>query len=188
MFRETPAPSPENIGTASSQTLQQTPHALPDSTIEALRRIAADPCHRILHDSGLGAALGWLTRDLSTRTGIATDLVIDTAVAQAPEPIASALYRFSQESLAYATTYAQATMAEIRLERDGDWVQLTLRDNGRSVKVADQDRQGAFGAFGAFGTFGIRERVMRLGGEVEIRVGRGRRRELRARLPLAGLT
>jgi len=184
MFRETPAPSPTSIGTPSSQAIQQMPHALTGSTIEATHRIGADPCPRILHDSGLGAALDWLTHDFSTRIGIATDLIIDNAVAQVPEPIASALYRFSQESLVYATTYAQAATAEIRLEREGDWVQLTMRDNGHNKK-ADQDRPGAYGAFGVFG---IREHITLLGGEVEIRVGRGRRRELRVRIPLAGLT
>ena len=187
MFRETPA-APENIGTPSSQAIQQMPHARTGSTIEATCRISADPCPRILHDSGLGAALDWLMHDFSTRTGIATDLVIDTAVAKTPEPIASALYRFSQESLVYATTCAHATMAEIYLEHNGDWVQLRIRDNGRTMKAADQDRPGPLGMFGAFGAFGIRERITLLGGEVEIRVGRGRRRELRVRIPLAGLT
>ena len=121
MFRETPAP-PEHIGTPSSHPIQQIPHALTDSTIEATSRIGVGPCPRILHESGLGAALDWLMHDFSTRIDIATDLIIDDAVAQVPEPIASALYHFCQESLVYATTYAQATMAEIRLEREGDWV------------------------------------------------------------------
>jgi PAS domain S-box-containing protein len=157
----------------------QAMHALLDSTIAATRRIAADLRPLMLDDLGLAAALDWLTHNFSKHTGIATDLVIDDSVAQVPEPIASALYRITQESLTNVAKYAQATMAEIRLERDGDWVQLLVRDNGRGIEAADQDKRGAFGLLG------IRERVSLLGGEVAIKGERGQGSELVARIPLA---
>jgi signal transduction histidine kinase len=133
----------------------------------------------MLDDLGLAAALDWLTHNFSKHTGIATDLVIDDSVAQVPEPLASALYRITQESLTNVAKYAQATSAEIRLERDGDWVELTVRDNGRGIDAADQDKRGAFGLLG------IRERVTLLGGEVAIKGERGQGSEVRARIPLA---
>ena len=154
-------------------------HALLDGTIAATRRIAADLRPLMLDDLGLAAALDWLTQNFSKHTGIATDLVIDDTVAQVPEPIASALYRITQESLTNVAKYAQATNAEIRLERDGDWVQLLVRDNGRGIEAADQEKRGTFGLLG------IRERVMLLGGEVAILGARGQGSEVRARIPLA---
>ena len=154
-------------------------HALLDGTIAATRRIAADLRPLMLDDLGLAAALDWLTQNFSKHTGIATDLVIDDSVAQVPEPIASALYRITQESLTNVAKYAQATNAEIRLERDGDWVQLLVRDNGRGIGAADQDKHGTFGLLG------IRERVSLLGGEVSIAGEPGRGSEVRARIPLA---
>jgi len=154
-------------------------HALLDGTIAATRRIAADLRPLMLDDLGLAAALDWLTHNFSKHTGIATDLVIDDSVAQVPEPIASALYRITQESLTNVAKYAQATTAEIRLERDGDWVQLMVRDNGRGIEAADQDKRGTFGLLG------IRERVTLLGGEVAIKGEPGRGSEVRARIPLA---
>ena len=157
----------------------QAMHAILDSTIAATRRIATDLRPLMLDDLGLAAALDWLTGNFSTRTGIATDLVIDDTVAQVPEPIASALYRITQESLTNVTKYAQATTTEIRLERDGDWVQLTVRDNGRGIEEAEQSKRGAFGLLG------IRERVMLLSGEVTINGEPGRGSELRVRIPLA---
>ena len=157
----------------------QAMHALLDGTIAATRRIAADLRPLMLDDLGLAAALDWLTHNFSNHTGIATDLVIDDSVAQVPEPIASALYRITQESLTNVAKYAQATTAEIRLERDGDWVQLLVRDNGRGIEAADQDKRGTFGLLG------IRERVSLLGGDVAIKGERGQGSEVRARIPLA---
>jgi PAS domain S-box-containing protein len=157
----------------------QAMNALLDGTIAATRRIAADLRPLMLDDLGLAAALDWLTHNFSNHTGIATDLVVDESVAQVHEPIASALYRITQESLTNVAKYAQATAAEIRLERDGDWVQLTVRDNGRGIEAADQDKRGAFGLLG------IRERVSLLGGDVAIKGDRGQGSEVRARIPLA---
>jgi PAS domain S-box-containing protein len=157
----------------------QAMRALLDGTIAATRRIAADLRPLMLDDLGLAAALDWLTHNFSTRTGIATDLVIDDSVAQVPEPIASALYRITQESLTNVAKYAQASAAEIRLERDGEWVQLLVRDNGRGIEAADQRKRGAFGLLG------IRERVSLLGGDVAIKGERGQGSEVRARIPLA---
>ena len=154
-------------------------NALLDGTIAATRRIASDLRPLMLDDLGLAAALDWLTHNFSKRTGIATDLVVDDAVAQVPEPIASALYRITQESLTNVTKYAQATTTEIRLERDDDWVQLTVRDNGRGIEEADQSKRGAFGLLG------IRERVMLLSGEIAIKGEPGRGSEVRVRIPLA---
>jgi len=157
----------------------QAMHALLDETIAATRRIAANLRPLMLDDLGLAAALDWLTHNFSQHTGIATDLVIDDAVAQVPEPIASALYRITQESLTNVAKYAQAGVAEIRLELDGDWVQLLIRDNGRGIEASDQGKRGAFGLLG------IRERVTLLGGEVTIKGTPGKGSELRARIPLA---
>ena len=153
-------------------------HALLDGTIAATRRIAADLRPLMLDDLGLAAALDWLTQNFSKHTGIATDLVIDDTVAQVPEPIASALYRITQESLTNVAKYAHASNAEIRLERDGDWVQLLVRDNGRGIEAADQNKRGTYGLLG------IRERVTLLGGEVAIVGEQGRGSEVRARIPL----
>ena len=154
-------------------------HALLDGTIAATRRIAADLRPLMLDDLGLAAALDWLTHNFSKHTGIATDLVIDDAVAQVPEPIASALYRITQESLTNVAKYAHATTAEIRLEADGDTVELTVRDNGRGIDAADHGKRGAYGLLG------IRERVSLLGGEVAITGAPGQGSEVRARIPLA---
>ncbi len=157
----------------------QAMHALLDGTIAATRRIAADLRPLMLDDLGLAAALDWLTQNFSKHTGIATDLVIDDSVAQVPEPIASALYRITQESLTNVAKYAHASATEIQLERDGEWVRLSVRDNGRGIAAADQEKRGTFGLLG------IRERVTLLGGDATISGEPGRGSEVQVRIPLA---
>ena len=153
-------------------------HVVLDGTIAATRRIAADLRPLMLDDLGLAAALDWLTQNFAKQTGIATDLVIDESVAQVPEPIASALYRITQESLTNVAKYAQATTTEVRLERDGEWVQLSVRDNGCGIGAADHDKRGAFGLLG------MRERVMLLSGEIAIGSEPGGGSQVCARIPL----
>ncbi len=159
----------------------QTMHTLLSSTVAATRRIAANLRPLMLDDLGLAAALEWLTHNYSEHSGIATDLFIDDSVAKLPEPVTSALYRITQESLTNVAKYAQATKVEIRLERDGDSVQLTVRDNGRGIEEAEKNKPDRFGLLG------IRERVMLLSGEVTIKGEPGRGSEVCVRIPLAAV-
>lgn len=150
-----------------------------DIMVAATRRIAANLRPMILDDLGLAAALDWLTQNFSNHTGIATDLAMDDRLAQAPEPIASTLYRIVQESLTNVTKYAQATKVGISLECDGNWILLRVGDNGRGIDVADQNKPGHFGLLG------IRERVLLLSGEFTVTGKPGRGTELLVRIPLA---
>ena len=153
-------------------------HTMLDGTIAASRRIAANLRPLMLDDLGLGAALDWLTQNFSKHSGIDTDLAIDDSLAQIPEPIASTLYRITQESLTNVAKYAQATRIVVSLERDGNWIQHTVRDNGCGIDVTDQNKHGHFGLLG------IRERVILLSGEFAIIGKPGRGTELSVRIPL----
>ncbi len=150
-----------------------------DMTIAATRRIAADLRPLMLDDLGLAAALDWLIHNYSTRTGIAVHLFVDESLAQVQEPIASALYRIVQESLTNVVKYAQASLVEVRLEREEGWVVLVVRDDGRGIGPSDREKPGTFGLLG------IRERVVLLGGDVAITGTPGQGSELVARIPLS---
>lgn len=154
-------------------------NTLLDMTITATRRIASDLRPPILDDVGLAAGLEWLGDSFSKQSGIAINLVFDNKVSEVPEPIASALYRITQESLTNVSKHAQATTAEVLLEREGDWVKLTIRDNGLGIEAGQQNKPGSFGLLG------IRERVVLLSGEVSISGIQGRGTEVCARIPLS---
>ena len=74
------------------------------------------------------------------------------------------LYRLLQEALANVATHAQATRAEVALERRNSFVRLTVTDDGCGLDpeiLEDSRRRG-------LGVVGMRERLETLGGRFEI--------------------
>lgn len=149
-----------------------------DNLVNATRRIASDLRPLVLDDLGLAAALEWLTQSFTERCGVIVKLVVDDALAQVPEPLASALYRTAQESLTNIARHAQASMVVMRLELDDDGAQLTVRDNGRGIEQAELDKRGSFGLLG------IRERMLLLGGTMVVSRNPTQGTQLRVRIPL----
>src|SRR5690606_5567580 len=116
-------------------------------------------------ERGLTAALEWLLDDFNRWSEIQATLCIVPRGVVLPEDLSLALFRIAQESLTNAQKHAAATAVHVALEVDGHEVMLGISDNGKGFSVSDVDRTSAFGLAG------IRERVMMLGGELEVRSG-----------------
>ncbi len=150
-----------------------------DSTVATTRRISADLRPLVLDDLGLGAAAEWLAQSFSQRTQIPCDLRVDASCAQLGEPHASALFRIMQESLTNVAKHARAQRVSVRLERSGDDAVLTVSDDGVGIDPAARPNPRSFGLRG------IGERVMLLGGEVQIASRPETGTTIVARIPLA---
>jgi signal transduction histidine kinase len=131
-----------------------------DSTIAAMRRIAADLRPVMLDDLGLMPAIESLLNDLSERTGIQVSLTGSEALDGLGEPLVTAVYRMIQEALTNVARHSQATQVAVALELGGERLGVTVRDNGRGLEP-DPNRK-------SFGLLGIRERARTLGGEARI--------------------
>jgi PAS domain S-box-containing protein len=149
-----------------------------DDLVAATRRLAADLRPLVLDDLGLVAALEWLTQNFSQRTGIVVKLTVNDMPTKVPDPLASALFRITQESLTNISKHAGASMVMVRLEQEDAWLQLTVRDNGRGIELADMDKPGSYGLLG------IRERVTLLGGELVVSRNPTHGTQVRVRIPL----
>lgn len=90
-------------------------------------------------------------------------------------PSAEALLRCAQEALTNAVRHSGASDVWLRLERDGGRVRLNVSDNGRGELPL---------RFGN-GLTGMRERLVALGGGLEVSGNPGGGLHLEARLPLA---
>jgi PAS domain S-box-containing protein len=156
--------------------------AMLDGMVAATRRIAADLRPLMLDDLGLGPAVEWLAHSFTQRTGIPCQLSVDDEV-DLPEPYATAVFRIVQESLVNVAKHAQATQAQVRIDRLPDGVTLSVSDNGRGF-ATDAPRKPQ-----SLGLMGLRERAQLLQGNIAITSvpGKGSRIEVSIPIQVAGV-
>ena len=133
-----------------------------DTTVAAVRRIAADLRPLMLDDLGLVPAMENLLHEFERRTGLATSLNVTPEDIEVQEPHASAVYRMVQEALTNAARHAKASQVSATLRFDGATLDVSVRDNG--IGLAPQAPSSAR----SFGLLGIRERAYTLGGSARI--------------------
>jgi len=107
------------------------------------------------------AALEWQVQEFQTRTGIQSSYRLLTRDAFAPD-VSTALFRILQESLTNIARHAQATRAEVVLQKQRGRLVLWIRDNGRGFDQVDSSLSKSLGLVG------MRERAAILGGQVKI--------------------
>lgn len=133
-----------------------------DSSVSALRRIAADLRPLMLDDLGLNSAIESLARDASRRMDIEVTVSLGLEDPSLAPGADIALYRMVQEALTNVGRHAGATDVWIELRQQGDELILTVRDNGKGFPGR------SIGQEGRFGLLGIRERALMLGGRLDI--------------------
>jgi len=149
-----------------------------DRTVASVRRISSGLRPLILDDLEFADAVNWLAEDFASHSGVRVD--VDVALdgaGEVPRPVANTLYRVLQESLTNIARHAQASGAWVVLRERGGMLHLEVEDNGRGIdpKVLEHTR--------SLGIKGMRERVLYMGGTLEIgRAPRGGTRVL-ARVP-----
>jgi signal transduction histidine kinase len=155
-----------------------------DEVSESLRqaalasiRIVSDLSSPTLKELGLMPAISdWAKKQIHQQFGIETTVIshLEETDARALDDLSGALlFRNVRELLANVVEHSQAGNAHVVLERAGDNLELTVRDDGRGCNPGTSlggrsDEQG-------FGLFSIRERMADLGGalEIESRPGQG---------------
>jgi PAS domain S-box-containing protein len=151
-----------------------------DQTVGSVRRIAADLRPLMLDDLGLADAAGWLVEDFARRSGIECriDLPPPERLEALGRDTAIAVYRVLQESLTNIARHSRAKQAWAVLEAGDAVLLLEVEDDGRGIAPDELAKSRSLGVKG------MRERMLHLGGELEIsRAPRGGTR-VRARVPL----
>ncbi|MBI4420917.1 MAG: PAS domain S-box protein [Gemmatimonadetes bacterium] len=135
---------------------------LVDSTIETVRRIAAELRPGLLDDLGLSAAIEWQVHEFAKRTGIEADTHLPAQDPEVPPEVATALFRILQEALTNVVRHAEASRVIVALRREDGALLLDVSDNGRGIpKQAGLER--------SLGILGMRERAHALGGDVKVK-------------------
>jgi PAS domain S-box-containing protein len=152
--------------------------ALLGDMVQCVRRISAELRPGVLDDLGLAAAVEWQTKDFQKRTSIKAHVQAELTERPVPREVATALFRVLQESLTNVARHAEARSVRVKLlEADGQIV-LQVSDDGRGISESE------LGKTGAFGLMGMRERILPLRGQCEIRGTPGRGTTVRITVPL----
>jgi two-component system, NarL family, sensor histidine kinase UhpB len=137
--------------------------------VEEVRAIARGLRPEALDEFGLRPALVSLGAGFADRAGLRVRRRLATDLPPLSREAELVLYRVAQEGLTNAVRHARAGEVELVLERGGDGVVLTVRDDGRGL---DGHREGG-------GLRGMRERAMLVGGRLAVREARPHGTEVR---------
>jgi signal transduction histidine kinase len=136
--------------------------------MENLREISSGIHPAVLSQRGLEAAVEALAR----RSLVPVTLDVRVA-GRLPDPIEVSAYYIVCESLTNVAKHAKASFVEVSLERLGDYLDLSIRDNG----VGGANGSGA-------GLAGLMDRVAALAGTMQLVSPPGRGTRLHIKLPI----
>ena len=132
----------------------------------------------LLEDLGLVEALKSEGERVARTSPIRVETDARDIPERLPQDVALCLFRVAQESLRNVARHAGASQAEVRLQRVNGGLQLAVRDDGIGFDPA-RHRNGT-----SLGHVSMRQRVLLLGGKVDIESRPGRGTLVRAWVPL----
>lgn len=128
-------------------------------------------------DAGLASAIEWQARRFEERTQIPCLLEVPENLPVLADAKAVGLFRILQEALTNITRHAEAQTVELRLDREGESLCLTISDDGRGFAMNGERPR-------SFGLVGMRERALMLNGTLVIDSRPGEGTTLTVRVPL----
>ncbi len=155
-----------------------------DEALKVSRTLAAELSPPILHDSGLGAGLEWLSRWMSDRHGMKVE--VQTEQTDAPrlaDDVKAFLFEAVRELLLNVLKHAGTKSARVHLATEGgSTVRITVSDDGVGFDAASLLDTGK--TTGGFGLFSIRERIALIGGGLQCDTSPGMGAKLTLTAPL----
>jgi signal transduction histidine kinase len=145
---------------------------------EEARRSVMDLRAQALESRDLAGALTDLVQQTARSSGAAAHVAVEGTPRRLDASDEHHLLRIGLEALTNALKHSGARRIDIRLRFDPDFVELTVRDDGRGL----QDSAGEVPA-GHFGLLGIRERVDKLGGVLQLNGAAGTGTVLTVQVP-----
>lgn len=149
-----------------------------DTEIDNLSALITELRPAALDEIGLAPALQTLAERKERAGGLAVDVLVRLGEGERLPPDAeSTIYRLVQEALNNVVKHAEASRAEIVVERVHEAVRVAVRDDGKGFDTGSPG--------GGFGLVGMRERIELAGGELAIDAAPGRGTTVEATVPLA---
>jgi PAS domain S-box-containing protein len=152
-----------------------------DSTSAASVRIAKSLRPSIL-DDGIVPAIDWLCREFSRRNEIDIEFTEPDEEPELTPDQSIALFRVVQEALNNVLKHANAKNVDVVLFARGNELTLEIQDNGRGLPK-DRPKQ-SIERSGGFGITGMRERILSIGGWMDVTGAPGKGTTVMVGVPL----
>lgn len=156
---------------------------LVELSMNKVRRFAQDLRPPLLDDLGLIPALKAHLDVFTNRTDIPVRFKAFAEVEKLDNEKRTVLYRVAQEAVANIAAHAQASLLNVEIRRDGSFVQMDVRDNGKGFDVS---RALNSKRIRRLGLLGMRERVEMVGGDFDVESTRDQGTTVRVQIPFEG--
>ena len=154
--------------------------------LEQIRNLSLNLRPSVLDDFGLVPALRWLVERQSQHTGLDIQFNAEPLEKRAPEQIENVCFRVTQEALTNIIRHARAQHVSIQLRCMVSDLELTIQDDGIGFDVTRAIQHATQG--NSMGLLGMQERVILVGGKMEISSAPNQGTRIQTIIPLVGFT
>ena len=139
-----------------------------DEAIDVARSLNVELFPPVLHRSGLPAALMWLASWARDKYKLHVEVTVDPRADSTRKDVRTLLFESVKELLLNAVKYAKTDRVTVSLRLDAaDHLCLAVADDGAGFEPSKLDVRSRAGQLG-WGLFRMRERLMLLGGRMDI--------------------
>jgi PAS domain S-box-containing protein len=154
-----------------------------DHLLQQVRQLSLDLRPPLLDELGLVPALRWLADQQAQRAQLRVPFTANVELLELDPSVRTACFRIAQEAITNAIRHASAKTVAVELRQEADGLWLSVRDDGVGFDPSAVQEQAGQGA--SIGLLSMKERVLLLGGELEVSSAPGHGTEIRAWFPLA---
>lgn len=174
--------SPDQLSDRTRNVIHDVDAILKEA-ISASRSITVELSPPILEEAGLAAALSWLARRMAEKNRFTVHVHADESAEPHCEEHRFLLFECARELLFNAFKHAGVASASVEVARiDGDWITMTVEDQGDGVDFEELRHRNSDHV--SFGLFSIQQRLMHIGGSMEIASTPGEGMSVRIRAPI----
>jgi PAS domain S-box-containing protein len=168
----------------NARTAVREVESLIEQAIREARTLTVELRPPVLYEDGLIAALRWLAKHMESQHGLRVHVDAPDSISGLGPDYLPLLFECVRELLFNVVKYANVEETFVRVENtEENLLVLCVEDKGAGFTSPESTLAGAPDR-GGFGLFSVQERIMAMGGEVEIESAQGHGTCVSLRVPL----